>query len=73
MAAFERDTVPPGPFSQYQVDPAHIEAMHSAFHRVCEALLLKCDKEAPMTEVIAGKILSPASTGLAAMQRVCIF
>jgi hypothetical protein len=63
MAAFERDTVPPGPFSQYQVDPAHIEAMHSAFHKVCEALVLKCDKEDPMTEVIVSKIVTAAKTG----------
>ena len=51
------------PFSQYHVDPAHIEAMHSAFHKVCEALLLKCDKEDPMTEVIVSKIVAAAKAG----------
>jgi hypothetical protein len=44
-------------FSQYHVEPAHIEAMRSAFHRVCEVLLLKCDNEDPMTEVIVSKIV----------------
>ena len=50
-------------FSQYHVEPAHIEAMRSAFHRVCEVLLLKCDKEDPMTEVIVSKIVAAAKAG----------
>jgi hypothetical protein len=50
-------------FSQYHVEPAHIEAMHSAFHRVCEVLLLQCDKEDPMTEVIVSKIVAAAKAG----------
>ena len=51
------------PFSQYHVEPAHIEVMRSAFHRVCEVLLLKCDKEDPMTEVIVSKIVTAAKAG----------
>ena len=50
-------------FSQYHVEPAHIEVMRSAFHRVCEVLLLKCDKEDPMTEVIVRKIVAAAKAG----------
>jgi hypothetical protein len=51
------------PFSQYQIDPAHIEAMRSAFKKVCEALMLRCDKDDPMTEVIVAKIVTLAKTG----------
>ena len=51
------------PFSQYHVEPAHIEAMRSAFRRVCEVLLLKCDKEDPMTEVVVSKIVAAAKAG----------
>ena len=50
-------------FSQYHVEPAHVEAMRSAFQRVCEVLLLKCDKEDPMTEVIVRKIIRAAKAG----------
>jgi hypothetical protein len=51
------------PFSQYHVEPAHIEAMRSAFQKVCEVLLLKCDREDPMTEVIVSKIVAAANAG----------
>jgi hypothetical protein len=56
------------PFSRYQIDryqidPEHIEAMHSAFHRVCDALLLKGDVDDPMTEMIADKIMALAKAG----------
>jgi hypothetical protein len=50
-------------FLQYHVEPAHIEAMRSAFHRVCEVLMLKCDKEDPITEVIVSKIVAAANAG----------
>jgi hypothetical protein len=48
---------------QYYVEPAHIEAMRTAFHRVCEVLLIKCDKEDPMTEIIVRKIIRAAKAG----------
>jgi hypothetical protein len=51
------------PFSQYQIDPAHIEAMRSAFKTACEALMLRCDKDDPMTGVIVAKIVALAKTG----------
>jgi hypothetical protein len=50
-------------FSKHQIDPAHIEAMRAAFRKVCDALLLKCDRDEPMTEVIADKIVALAKAG----------
>jgi hypothetical protein len=48
----------PMPFSKHQIDPAHTEAMRSAFQRVCDALLLKCDSDDPMTEIMAELVLN---------------
>jgi hypothetical protein len=51
------------PFSKHHIDPAHIEAMRAAFKKVCEALLLKCDRDDPMTEIIVTKIVALAKAG----------
>jgi hypothetical protein len=51
------------PFSKYDIDPQHIETMRAAFHRVCDVLLLKCDRDDPMTEVIADKVFALAKAG----------
>jgi hypothetical protein len=51
------------PFSKHQIDPTHIEAMRSAFHKVCDALLLKGDVDDPITEIIASKIVALAKAG----------
>jgi hypothetical protein len=51
------------PFGKHQVDPLHIEAMRSAFKHVCDALLLRCDVDDPMTEIIASKIVALAKAG----------
>jgi hypothetical protein len=51
------------PFSKHHIDPAHIEAMRSAFHKVCDALLLKGDVDDPMTEIIANKVVAFAKAG----------
>ncbi len=51
------------PFSKYHVDPAHIEAMRSAFNKVCETLMLRCDKDDPLTEVIVAKMVALAKAG----------
>jgi hypothetical protein len=48
------------PFSKHQIDPAHIEAMRSAFHKVCDALLLKGEVDDPITEIIARVALAKA-------------
>jgi hypothetical protein len=51
------------PFSKHVVDPAHIEAMRSAFQKVCDVLLLKCDADDRMTEIIVNKIVALAEAG----------
>jgi hypothetical protein len=51
------------PFSKHQIDPAHIEAMRAAFRKICDALSLKCDRDDPMTEVIADKIVALGKAG----------
>jgi len=50
-------------FSGYQTDLALIETMRSAFQKVCEALLLKCDVDDSMTEIIVSKIVAAAKAG----------
>jgi hypothetical protein len=51
------------PFSKHQFDPAHNEAIRSAFHKICDALLLNCDVDDPMTEIIADKIVALSNAG----------
>jgi hypothetical protein len=51
------------PFSKHRIDPADIEAMRAAFKKVCDTLLLKCDVDDPMTEIIADKIVALAKAG----------
>jgi hypothetical protein len=51
------------PFGKHQVDRLHIEAMRSAFKYVCDALLLRCDVDDPMTEIIVTKIVALAKAG----------
>jgi hypothetical protein len=40
-----------------------MEAMRSAFYKVCDALLLRGDFDDPMTEIIANKIVALAKAG----------
>jgi hypothetical protein len=58
-------------FSKHVVDPAHIEAMRSAFQKVCDALDLKCDADDPMTEIIAMKIIELTKAGEVDPGRIC--
>ena len=52
------------PFSRYPTaDASLMEAMRSAFHRVCEVLQLSCDREDPMTEIVMTKIVELAKAG----------
>jgi hypothetical protein len=37
--------------------------MRSAFRKVCDALLLRCDRDDPMTEIIASKIVALGKAG----------
>ena len=56
----ERDQLSQGatmPFSRYDIDNEHIEAMRRAFQRVCDMLQLDSGREDPMTEIIVMKIV----------------
>jgi hypothetical protein len=59
------------PFSKYNIDPEHIEAMRAAFHRVCGILQLNCDADDPMTEIVAMKIVGLAMAGELDPERLC--
>ena len=50
-------------FSKYDIDPEHIEAMQAAFRQVCDVLQLDYDREDPMTEIVAMKIVELAKFG----------
>jgi hypothetical protein len=41
----------------------HHEVMRSAFRKVCDALLLRCDVDDPLTEIIVNKIVAHATAG----------
>jgi hypothetical protein len=51
------------PFSKHYIDPGHIEAMRSAFQKVCDALQLTCEVDDPMTEIVVNKIVAAAEAG----------
>jgi hypothetical protein len=50
-------------FSKYDIDPAHNEAMRSAFRMVCSVLQLDCAREDAITDLIAMKIVELANAG----------
>jgi hypothetical protein len=60
------------PFSKYNIDPEHIEAMRAAFHRVCDILQLNCDADDPMTEIVVMKIVELAKAGQLDPERLCL-
>ena len=51
------------PFSKHHIDPAQLEAIRTAFHKVCDVLQLKRDADDPMTEIIVTKIVALAMAG----------
>jgi len=59
------------PFSKYKIDPAQIEAMRAAFHRLCDVLQLNCDADDPMTEIVVMKIVQLAKAGEPDPERLC--
>jgi hypothetical protein len=59
------------PFSKYQMSPVHIEAMRTAFHKVCAALQLDCKPGDPLTDVIVAKIIQHARAGETDPERLC--
>ena len=60
------------PFSKYDIDPEHVEAMRAAFHRICDVLQLDCGREDPMTEIVVVKIVELATAGELDPERLCI-
>jgi hypothetical protein len=50
-------------FAMHQIDLAHVEAMHCAFEKVCDAILLKCDTDNPLAEIIVNKIVAHSKAG----------
>jgi len=59
------------PFAKYVVDPAHIEAMRSAFHKACDVLQLRYDVDDPVTALIVMKIVEHAKAGELDPDRLC--
>jgi hypothetical protein len=59
------------PFVKHNVDPAHIEAMRSAFRKVCDVLQLRCDANDPATDLIVMKIIEHAKAGELDPDRLC--
>jgi hypothetical protein len=58
-------------FSKYDGDPAHVEAMLTAFYRVCESLKLTPGSDDDMTELVAMKIVELAKEGETDLDRFC--
>jgi hypothetical protein len=60
------------PFSKYNIDPEHTEAMQEAFHRICGILQLNRDADDPITEMVVMKIVELAKAGELDPERLCI-
>ena len=58
------------PFSKYDVDPAYVEMMRTAFYRVCESELTPGSEE-DMTELVVLKIVELAKEGETDLDRLC--
>jgi hypothetical protein len=51
------------PFSKHDIDPEHIEMMHTTFCRVCDVLKISSGREDLMTELIAMKVVDLVKAG----------
>jgi hypothetical protein len=49
--------------ARYVVDPVHVEAMRSAFHKVCRLLQRRDDADDPVIDLIVTKIVEHAKAG----------
>jgi hypothetical protein len=58
-------------FANYLSEPTHIEAMRSAFRKVCGVLQLRCDADGPVTDRIVMKIVEHAKAGELNPDRLC--
>jgi hypothetical protein len=61
----------PMPFAKYVMDPAHIEAMRSAFHKICEVLQLDCTPGDTTADIIVNKIIERVKAGETDADRLC--
>jgi hypothetical protein len=59
------------PFAKYVIHPAHIEAMRSAFHKVCGVLQLDCTPGDARTDIIVKKIIECVKAGETDTDRLC--
>jgi hypothetical protein len=59
------------PFTKYVVDPAHVEAMRSAFYKLCRLLQLGGKPGDAMTDFIVKKIIERAKAGETDSYRLC--
>jgi hypothetical protein len=60
------------PFSRYKTaDASLMEAMRTAFYRLCDILQLSCDREDPLTEVVVTKIVALAKAGERDPEKLC--
>jgi hypothetical protein len=48
------------PFAKCVVDPSHVEAMRSAFHKVCGVLQLDCSSGDSTTDIVVMKVVEHA-------------
>jgi hypothetical protein len=59
------------PFEKYDIDPAHIETMRTAFRKVCGRLRMNCAVDDPATDLIVLKIVEIAKTGELDPDQLC--
>jgi hypothetical protein len=59
------------PFAKYVIDPAHIEAMRSAFYKVCGVLQLDGKPGDARTDIIVNKIIDCVKAGETDSDRLC--
>jgi hypothetical protein len=60
------------PFSRYKTaDSSLLEAMRTAFHRVCDILQLSCDVDDPLTDFVVTRIVGIAKAGVRDPEVLC--
>jgi hypothetical protein len=60
------------PFSRYKTaDSSLMEAMRTAFNRVCDILQLSCDVDDPLTDFVVTKIVRLAKAGVRDPEVLC--
>lgn len=59
------------PFTNYTIDPTQLEAMKTAFRKVCGMLQIEGGVENPITEVIIMKIVALSTAGVRDPDELC--